>query len=60
MTRVGPVSVSLEVSVMLACLKIAWMIGARQKHQHFQFRVLNTIEFRVNEVPKGPPKPDGG
>lgn len=40
MTRVGPVSVSLEVSVMLAC--------------------LNTIEFRVNEVPKGPPKPDGG
>ncbi len=49
-THVVPVFVSIEIGVLLVSLKIAWMIHFQQKHQHFQFWVLNTIEFRLNEV----------
>lgn len=48
--HVVPFQVSIEVGVLLVSLKIAWMIHFQQKHQHFQFWVLNTIEFRLNEV----------
>ena len=51
-THIIPIFVSLEVGVLLVSLKIAWMIHTQQKHQHFQFWVLNTIEFRINEVLK--------
>lgn len=42
--------VSLEISVLLVSIKIVWMIHSQNKVNHFQFWVLNTIEFRVNEA----------
>jgi len=41
---------SLEIGVMLVSLKIIWMIHRQTKVEHFQFWILNSIEFRLNEV----------
>lgn len=41
---------ALEISVLLVSIKIVWMIHSQNKVNHFQFWVLNTIEYRVNEV----------
>ncbi len=38
----------LEAAVLLVSLKIIWMIHMQTKVDHFQFWILNTIEFRVN------------
>ncbi len=45
-----PENISLEVSVLLVSIKIVWMIHSQHKYNHFVFWILNTIEFRVNEV----------
>ena len=44
---------SLEVGVLLVSLKIIWMIHTQTKIGHFQFWILNSIEFRVNQIAKG-------
>jgi len=31
-------------------IKIIWMIHQQQKIDHFQFWILNSIEFRLNEI----------
>ena len=41
---------SLEIGVMLVSLKIIWMIHKQAKVEHFQFWILNAIEFRLNEI----------
>lgn len=43
---------SLEVGVMLVSLKIVWMMHKATKVEHFQFWILNSIEFRLNDVAK--------
>ena len=43
---------SLEISVLLVSIKIVWMIHSQHKYNHFIFWILNTIEFRVNDVGK--------
>ena len=43
---------SLEIGVMLVSLKIIWMIHKQAKVEHFQFWILNAIEFRLNEISK--------
>ncbi len=45
-----PSMVSLEAGVLLVSLKIIWMIHKQAKVEHFQFWILNTIEFRLNEL----------
>jgi hypothetical protein len=47
-----PAFVSLEISVLLVSVKIVWMIHSHNKFYHFQFWVLNSIEFRINELTK--------
>jgi hypothetical protein len=47
-----PAFVSLEISVLLVSVKIVWMIHSHNKFYHFQFWVLNSIEFRINELSK--------
>ena len=42
--------VSIEISVLLVSIKIVWMIHSQNKMNHFQFWVLNTIEYRLNEA----------
>lgn len=49
-THFLPSFVSIEVSVLLVSIKIVWMIHSQQKFNHFQFWILNTLEFRVNDM----------
>ena len=43
-------AVSIEVSLLLVSIKIVWMIHSQNKANHFQFWVLNTIEFRLGDA----------
>jgi hypothetical protein len=45
-----PQMFSLEVAVLLVSIKIVWMIHKGTKVEHFQFWVLNSIEFRLNDI----------
>ncbi len=45
-----PPLVSLELAVLLVSVKIIWMIHKQSRVEHFQFWILNSIEFRLNEV----------
>jgi hypothetical protein len=47
-----PHTVSLELGIMLVSLKIIWMMHRQSKVEHFQFWILNSIEFRVNDLAK--------
>jgi hypothetical protein len=47
-----PTLLALEISVLLVSVKIVWMIHANSRSYHFQFWVLNSIEFRINEMTK--------
>jgi hypothetical protein len=46
------ITLSLEIGVLLISLKIAWMIHEQQKINHFQFWMLNSLEYRINEISK--------
>jgi hypothetical protein len=39
-----------EVALLLISLKIIWMIHRQTKIDHFQFWILNSIEFQLTEV----------
>jgi len=43
---------SLEIGVMLVSVKIIWMVHNQTRVEHFQFWILNSIEFRVNDIAK--------
>ncbi len=45
-------ALSLEIGVLLVSLKIAWMIHEQEKTNHFQFWMLNSLEYRINEISK--------
>lgn len=45
-----PTYISIEVGILLVSIKIVWMIHAQQKYNHFVFWILNSIEFRQNEM----------
>ena len=47
-----PTLFSLEVGVLLVSIKIIWMMHKASKVEHFQFWILNSIEFRLNDVSK--------
>ena len=48
--EVIPPFVLLEVAVFLLSLKIVWMIHLQMKLHHFQFWILNSLDFQVNEL----------
>lgn len=43
---------SLEIGVLLVSLKVIWMLHKQQRVEHFQFWILNSIEFRLNDIVK--------
>ena len=43
---------SIELGVLLVSVKIIWMIHKQARVEHFQFWILNSIEFRLNELTK--------
>ena len=45
-----PAMFSLELGVLLVSIKIIWMIHKQTKVEHFQFWILSSIEFRLNDV----------
>ena len=47
-----PAVFSLEVGVLLVSIKIIWMIHRQSKVEHFQFWILSSIEFRLNDLAK--------
>ncbi len=47
-TKILPPYISLEVAVLLVSVKIVWLINNINKMNHFQFWILNSIEFRLN------------
>ena len=47
-----PSHISLELGVLMVSIKIVFMIHSQHKVNHFQFWILNSIEFRVNDLGK--------
>jgi hypothetical protein len=47
-----PSIISIELAVLLVSLKIIWMISRQSKVEHFQFWILNSIEFQLNLLSK--------
>jgi hypothetical protein len=45
-----PQALILELAVLLVSLKIIWMIHTQSKVDHFQFWVLNSIEFQISII----------
>jgi len=45
-----PALFSLEIGLLLVSIKIIWMIHIQAKVGHFQFWILNSIEFRLNDL----------
>jgi len=41
---------SIELGLLLVSVKIIWMIHRSMKVEHFQFWILNSIEFRLNDI----------
>ena len=51
-THFLPQRISLELGILLVSVKIVFMIHSQQKVNHFQFWILNTIEYRMNQMSK--------
>jgi len=51
-THYLPRLISLEIGVLLVSIKIVFMIHSQQKVNHFEFWILNSIEYRMNEMSK--------
>ncbi|MBD3239722.1 MAG: hypothetical protein GF331_03990 [Chitinivibrionales bacterium] len=47
-----PTLFSLEIGILLVSVKIIWMIHKQARVEHFQFWILNSIEFRLNNLSK--------
>ena len=45
-----PEMFSVEIAVLLVSMKIIWMIHTQQKVEHFQFWILNTMEFQMSST----------
>lgn len=43
---------TLELGILLVSIKIVWMIHRQARIEHFQFWILNSIEFRLNDLSK--------
>jgi len=41
---------SIEIAILLVSLKIIFMIRTQTRVAHFQFWILNSIEFRLNDI----------
>jgi len=44
--------ISIEIAILLISIKIIWMINRQQRTDHFQFWILNSMEFQINLISK--------
>ena len=47
-----PTLFSLELGILLVSIKIIWMIHKQTRVEHFQFWILNFLEFRIDQMSK--------
>lgn len=47
-----PAILALEIGVLLVSVKIIWMMYMQEKAFHFQFWILNSLEYRINDMTK--------
>lgn len=47
-----PATFYIEMGMLILSLKIIWMVHNQMKVNHFQFWILNSIEFRLNAIAK--------
>ena len=47
-----PPQFSIEIGLLLVSIKIILMMHMQTKLAHFQFWILNSIEFRLNDISK--------
>lgn len=43
---------SIELGVLLVSVKIIWMMYKQSKVEHFQFWILNSLEYRIGDIQK--------
>jgi len=43
---------TIEIGLFLVSIKLIWMMHLQSKVSHFQFWILNAIEFKVNRISK--------
>ena len=43
---------TMILAVLLVSIKIIWMMHKQAKLEHFQFWILNSLEYRLNDVSK--------
>lgn len=41
---------AIQVAILVGIMKLLWMFYEAQKANHFQFWILNSLEFRINEI----------
>jgi len=51
-TEFLPRLITLELGVLMVSIKIVFMIHSQRKVNHFQFWILNSIEYRMNDMSK--------
>ncbi len=47
-----PATFYIEMGMLFLSLKIIWMVHNQMKVNHFQFWILNSIEFRLTAIAK--------
>ena len=45
-------TIALQVAILLGIFQLIWMFYESQRASHFQFWILNSLEFRINEIHK--------
>jgi hypothetical protein len=46
----GLAEISLEIGILLISLKLAWTIVQSAKINHYEFWILQTLDFKVNDL----------
>ncbi|MGL5089143.1 MAG: hypothetical protein ACRC6Z_06845 [Cetobacterium sp.] len=49
--RIAP-ELAVQVAILFGVIKLIWMYYESQRASHFQFWILNSLEFRINEIYK--------
>ncbi|MGL5176106.1 MAG: hypothetical protein ACRC7F_07100 [Cetobacterium sp.] len=49
--RITP-TLAVQVAILFSVIKLIWMFYESQRASHFQFWILNSLEFRINEIYK--------
>lgn len=45
-------ALTLQLAILIGIFKLIWMFYEAQRANHFQFWILNSLEFKINEITK--------